>query len=548
MTSWNGAVGETTKTSLKLTSIKGVPRVFKVESSFLVALWIFFIFGYFCIAVYLVENQKLNYYEYPTVIDYDEKIPDDEMMNTTTVFPALLLCNLKPVHIEDNATVIGLMDYLAEVSVNMTRYRRQNVGGMSKGKERKVDAVFSQLYKTQGFLEFIGWERALQYGQTFEQFVVSCLLTSNLGNNVYPCSQVAIISTVTSPHFFNCYTIKLNSDAIKELSPLKFSVILHMGDADDYVHTSFSQVSNDLQSSGVIIQPFTDTIDTQTKGLGLRPGTLSSVHFTMAQRIRRGRPYDQCDVAADEPLYKYITGEPVPYSTKRCTSACIQTVVSEECKCLRSDIHAVHRLEELELPFCGAPRQTFDERIASVLCSLDAPTSIADECNSKCRTQCESMSVISQVSSSKWPRHSQKLGFYKTAIVGRSFENEYPEFKKLNDELTSENVPEVLEELRQLDRIEKNFLKVETIMTDPTIRVTTTKAKISYSDLISSIASFMNMFSGITLIVVVEFFDYIIHLIYAAMGKRNHDEEGTVAKRPEVVLATNYEAEFSVRL
>jgi hypothetical protein len=175
-------------------------------------------------------------------------------------------------------------------------------------------------------------------------------------------------------------------------------------------------------------------------------------------------------------------------------------------------VNAIYGNETMRLPFCGAPNDNFESRLETVICLLGVLANFSRQCDKECFKVCDEMEVSSRLSASQWPRHSQKLGFYKEMIHGRSFAHKYQEYLYLIFERAPDTVDEILDELAKLQKIEKNFLKVEVILTDTMISRVSTRRKISDWDLISTIASFMNMFSGITLIVFVEIIDYIVHV------------------------------------
>jgi hypothetical protein len=133
---------------------------------------------------------------------------------------------------------------------------------------------------------------------------------------------------------------------------------------------------------------------------------------------------------------------------------------------------------------------------------------------------CEEVSIESKLSISEWQRPSQQLGFYSAEIVGRSFEDQYSEYGELEKAATSENIEETLQELEKLTKITDDFLKVDVTRRTRTLAITSAKRKASQWDFMSSAASFMNLFSGVTLIVLVELIDYVIHILYIIADTR----------------------------
>lgn len=536
-------VKQITRTSLQLTSIKGIGRVLRVEHVFLKIIWIFFIALFFIVAIYMVTMQTIEYFSRPTVINFFEEMPTDQSLETNQGFPTALLCNLKPVHMKDNQSVFGIQDYFTTLLANITEYRATYQTSV------ETEAAIEQLYRTAAYFDFIGRETAIKYGQTMENFIVACSMTSDIGDAVYSCDEVADITHILSPTFFNCYSIKVKQQAIIDNHPRKLSVVLHLNAEDDYLNSHFTIESNDFQSSGAMLLLYTTKIDLQNRGLRLSPGELATVSFTMLKRIRLSEPYGTCMKNIKKNLYEVPLGVKSDYNNLLCKSACLQSRISAKCNCLNSDTRAVFSLEELNQPYCAGPRPTFEERLESQLCALVVNLNYSKSCNQVCHKECEERSVEPTVTASQWPTYSQQLSFYNQEIKGQPYADSYSEYGKLLDKvMRDQNISAALNQLQKMTKIKENFLKVDILLSDPSLSIVTSEIKVTQETLISSIASFMNMFSGITLIVFVEVIDYLFHIIVAVCRKKEQRESEPQGKVNGVNSINNASYDFQVRL
>lgn len=537
-------VGEITKTSLQLTSIKGIGRALRMQYMSLKIIWIVFILAFFIIACYIIYLEGVEYFQRQTVINFFEKVPSDRSSENMETFPSTLLCNLKPVHIEDDESVFGVQDYLSSLHANITSYERI----FKSSFETKV--VFEKFYRAAAYADFIGRETAISYGQTLEDFIQMCTVTSSIGDSVYSCSEVAIIEPLFVPHYFNCFIICMRESSLMTLHPRKLSVVLHLNADEDYINSHYSLESNDFQSSGALVLLYTRGIDLTNLGLRLHPGTLSTISFTMSKRKRLTSPYGTCVYQIDRDLLGVPDGTKMKYNQLSCISACLQEKISQQCGCFQSETRAVFMLSEMNQTQCAGPQRSFKRRMRTQVCALLASFQYDQECDQMCPKECEEMLLPTTLSTSQWPSYSQQLAFYEQAIKNKSYADKYAAYDKLLQELNKgeRNITDTLSELQKLTKIEKNFVKVDFVLSSSILTVVTNEIKVTHGSLISSVASFMNMFSGITLIVVVEIIDYIIHVIYAVCSKSRTGKDKAENGVNGISKASNTTHDFEVHL
>ncbi len=62
----------------------------------------------------------------------------------------------------------------------------------------------------EGYYEFVGQDAAAQLGHQMSSLVPLCLFLTTTGHHTeqVPCTQVGRIVPITSPEYYNCYTIE----------------------------------------------------------------------------------------------------------------------------------------------------------------------------------------------------------------------------------------------------------------------------------------------------------------------------------------------------
>jgi hypothetical protein len=185
------------------------------------------------------------------------------------------------------------------------------------------------------------------------------------------------------------------------------------------------------------------------------------------------------------------------------------------------------------LPLCAGPFNTFKYRVEGAKCAQTVASQVSAECHSSCAVSCNRLEVKSTVSVALWPRPSQQLALYEKYIRGRPYDNKFEAYEKIYQEwLETGNVSATLYALGQNNWITKNFIMVEIIRAQLGVEIVADQQKTTGADLISTIGSLMNLYSGITVIIVVELIDFLYQLIIVIFFNQKEELDDKDKKKP----------------
>ncbi|ELT95801.1 hypothetical protein CAPTEDRAFT_195248 [Capitella teleta] len=507
-----------TKESLVLTSLKGVPRIFKAQRTSLKALWI----------ISVVKNAIEAYLEYKTVINNEEVFPKGlEMPSIVNQFPSLTFCNLKVIHHDTNHDFMSAVQYIEEVDRNNTMWKAA-ASNISADELNTLE--FMKLIPA--YYGFIGRKNAIIAGAQFDDFVKQCYIDTDTADYSIDCSQIGNFSQDSIPENFNCYSYRMDPGMETNYQPYKITFLLFVDSGDDFVSTDYTPESKNREAIGVklALHSTTEPFDFKRKSMLLPPGHISAVNIDISQRHRLQAPYGQCTPNTPDAFFVQ-SGANAPYSRKACHAACVQANITEYCGCRDPSMAATYTLAETKLPFCSGPRETYAERMETSQCALLRTAAISTDCHKGCSQACQKLDVTPTLTTALWPRPSQQLGLYKTFIRGKTYADKFKEYESILQEFEKTgNETKALHSLNQFSSIQKNFVLVEVIRSQVGISIVADQVKTTPSDLVSTIGSLLNLYSGITVIILVEIIDYIFNMTVHFLCSKPDDEEENTKK------------------
>ncbi|ELT97682.1 hypothetical protein CAPTEDRAFT_206715 [Capitella teleta] len=489
MVGWWQDVVKVTKNSLLLTTIKGVNRYFKSEYTFLKVWWLLCIGMLFVVAVWQVNDAFQEFLSRDTIVTIKDSELGQAGMNHPITFPAATLCNMKPVHGAKNEK--ELFDYFMDVD--------KNISSLAKQRPLTTDdqSTLSELKTAAAFFQFLGKEKAKQYVQVADNFLVDCVVTSDTPVVAYNCSDVGEIRTVQIPDYFSCFIIYIPPDMFSKIRPRKITAILNLDADDNYINPG--TLESDMQESGAIatISSAIQVPDFAYSSIRIQPGTNMVINMALTLRLRLENPYGDCTPPSGSNLSFAYSSIKIPYTKISCEEACRQTEVTKACQCFSADTKAVFDMNQTQDFYCAGAYPNFDERFNKLKCSIEAMKSAKIRCLEACTRACEELQVSTVVSSSTWPRSSQLISFYNTYIDGQSFADSYAAYKEIEKKyLNTGNVSDTLDKLRKETTIPRNFAKVELKLSSTQITTISDEIKVTELSILSTIASLMNMYSG----------------------------------------------------
>ena len=138
------------------------------------------------------------------------------------------------------------------------------------------------------------------------------------------------------------------------------------------------------------------------------------------------------------------------------------------------------------------------------------------ECREQCGRPCEEVSNHAEMSMVPWPGFKNRVAFYNEFIKGQSFEDKFRNFSERIEEKPIRN--NSLDFLALQRVITEAFLQVTIKLKDQEIVMQTQVPKLDFVSLWSQMGGALNLYAGITFVVLVE----LIEMIYYVFNRPRH--------------------------
>ena len=489
------------RTFAETTSMKGVPRFMKAKSLPLRILWLLSVTGLLLICTAECFFLIQQYLQGPKAIQIKDVDFLKDFYNYPQLFalPGVTVCNQNPLTAYNGHDGVSWQQYLDLVSPLLAN-----------------EPIRERYMSPRGYLEFLGPE-IVRKGQVHD-FIIECSSGSSIESNRYPCDSYAHnITYFPNVQYSQCYTISLDPDVHQDV----ISLTLYL----DEVNRQMVEYSSEI---------------TATRGVAViihAPGqlpTLENAEFAAAGELTKFRVRktlyerlpDSNDPCKDSTLSDQIQdlfGNRYIYSQTGCTLAALQKAILEACGCIYSEFLVFpinHSMQGLR--FCGAVTANASEMAAEIQCAWHTTTvNLTAEIQALCTVPCNETFHSVTVSSSPWPTHTAQLSFYTNFIKDKSFAEYFTAYDGIyNDYMETSDTHKAIDELEKLSLIEKNFARVDIVM--PAMRADLYKVvyQMSFESLLASIGGNLNLWSGISAILLVELLDLFIKLLQYALKPR----------------------------
>ena len=144
------------------------------------------------------------------------------------------------------------------------------------------------------------------------------------------------------------------------------------------------------------------------------------------------------------------------------------------------------------------------------------------ECREKCQRVCSEILHHKEVSMVPWPGFTNRVAFYNEFIKGKPYEKHYRPYSQTINENPSEN--STLDLLLMHRVVTETFLKVTLKVKSQQIIRQTEAPKLEASALMSQLGGALNLYAGITCVLIVE----LIELMYQlCCGRTEQDSADT---------------------
>ncbi len=479
----------------ELTSIKGVGRAIKADIDGLRFMWAAAVVGFFIVTVYNVWSLTDELLMFSTAT----KITEQSIDYAGDTGSEVLLCNVNPYSLaEFNRTSAELDSYrrLIEGWTKLDNETDRETIGMLRS--IRTELLTGQL----GFFQHLGPSEASSLSHSLEHFILSCFVhfLEGVMERKVPCSQAAVrIENVINKEYFNCFKIH-GGEGSGSRPSVGMSFLLHVSD----VRQLNAGVTTGNVGKGALltIGETGSMLNVETQSTELLPGKVNEVRLRRMHRKRLPQPHGSC--IPREELKKKVNENYISqfkYTEESCLSTCIEYHIVETCKC--EDVGQYGTLTRVfkNMSTCGDTADGREMLIQNLQCAQRWRSEFRSRCLHQCPPPCEEEIFEKRVTFLELSRAE-----IDQTLAQEGMQSSVPISATNNLSRTSEDVKS--QELNgsnllvvRLRRDANSFFTVEDV-----------KA-MTISDYLAKIGGTLNLWSGITVFVIVEILDVVVRLI-----------------------------------
>lgn len=472
------------------TSVKGIPRIVKSPTKGLSLMWTIAVMVCLALMLYQISTLLCEYFAYPKITVTSEK-----MLNTTDTgyFPDIVVCNVNPISSLNVASSIPTIEEF--------RDRLQNVTTCSNctEEEQQLLAELEESLLKNGYFQYIGKDSVIDIGHDKEDLLASChlMVIDGLTVSKISCKGKVNITLEVTPSYYNCYRMHLLGNDSK----LGISIVLYL----DNVNLEKVTSSDIIESSSGVVVTLTEPgmfMTMERDGLRFSPSTVNEVKLLIEHRIRLREPYGVCTTS-----YPYHFAVPYRYNTLPCSSVCLELEVAKECSCRDFLSYSIIADMMTNLPYCGDIKASPKELLQRMTCAQNVRKSRFNECFLQCPQQCEEMIYSSKTTQTMWS-FDNIPHLYQKLVKGHRYEKIFEEaWLDYNENKHERNNSELLFLMR------KNFLIFSVELGDYRYMQMEDVPKLTVTNLLSQLGGTLNLWAGITVIVIVEIIEMLVKLV-----------------------------------
>ena len=488
------------------TTVKGVPRVIKAPRRVLRILWTGSTLVFFGLATWQVTLLVIQYLQFSYVTLLTEERLREKPTEEFAMCPAITICNLNPFTGNASSLIqsLGLpgLQAFSELVLDVT-----NCTDCSGENKKLLHRVRNDLLTSHGYYTYIGKEMALQLAHQRDDLILDCHMHLREGFRSYKeqCNINADMEPFTDFSFFKCWILNaaVNTSINHPQTGVGLALHLdnHFGEHYDYLNMRHDYGQH-LGALVVVHEPGTPPM-LRRDSYYLPPGGFFDIKVDITHHTREPNPYGDCREA---PLL--LEGTSWRYSVDGCISVCMEKKIADQCKC--RSLFTLNLMEDTfaGLPYCANPAVGTAALLENSICDERIREFQYQECEEECPHACEETKYTPKISQAVWPPDPFHDIFYDDYVRNRTYEFRYTDLSKYIQSSTGTHLEK--EYLRSL--VSRNFLHADIYVGSNTYLRLTDTPKITPSGFLSQLGGMLNLFAGISIVIVSEIIDALIRL------------------------------------
>ena len=317
------------------------------------------------------------------------------------------------------------------------------------------------------------------------------------------CANLATFEVVPSVEYIVCLRVKFP----KNLAISKVSMTFHIDSFEAESCSLYYNSKNKLTpiSIWVVYAIYYQDI----KNVTLKhqqtapPRVQTSVLFQKQIYTRLSYPYGNC------------IGGMENYNQQICLNDCISRVMVKYCNC---SVHDYIGLKDQEIKNCISIKFNQTKLLENYLCENDAKKRMMEqeEC-SQCEHSCSEIKYTKEVSYTKWPLPHQYSSFYSKLIKSKSYGNRFAPEGEILTKTGSTDFSS------KKDLFNENFVKINFEIKEGAYLEFQEVPKYTLFSFLGTLGGALNLWTGITVVVIVEIIEAVVNMINATILTKVND-------------------------
>ena len=325
----------------------------------------------------------------------------------------------------------------------------------------------------------------------------------------HSCSEFGTVHYFPTPEYFNCYVLGFYNASFN--NPVgRTKLVLYMDNFDR---------KNDTETASNGVRLFFHKRNTfnDENMYFVMPGQKMYLDVSYSYIKQLPQPYGDCIEDPENKIIWTLNGRKLEYSKLGCQYAVYQRLKNYCCGCINENYPIIDfKIDTFDnLTSC---RKISENYVFNYSCIDDETCSNAwDNFETVCPDVCENSAYHISISSFTWPDARDIVAFYKEYIAGRDFEYRFKRF------LTNP--------LQLYKLISENFAKVRISFDLEEIVTFKDSPKFTFTSFISALGGLVNLYSGISFIIVIEIIDFCLNIFCKCCASRKQHSKVSEIKQ-----------------
>lgn len=496
---------------LQLTSLRGVASIVRSTSIFSRLFWTFVIIVLFVLSVFHCLTLITLFASFSLNTVMEEKVYSPETFDVN--LPVAVVCNNHPFQEESEwppdvpkpGEFANTVDKVFACNDSCTEHE---------------DQVYSDIREAikspSGYIQNVQLAKIQKISIRKAEFIIDCkvLVYGTNGISKSPCMDKVIIQEVLYEDRFQCFEIMANKSETRQqggtIRGLQFIFYLNvkvpfLEETPDRglgihrgLYLAFSQYHSKIAAES---PPTSQTISA---------GTHATFNFRVTHRKRLSPPHGNC----------VNHGPALGHDAWRCVDINIGHDILTNCNCTEPISPIENDLNPNVPPYCLNMTLGVDKVLQNFLCRQRVVADHFATSYLNCGMACDELYFDTDAHNFLWPKKTEYETIYANLVLGKPFQSRFSDLGKLLHHNCTDSECEIL--LNRASRIfESNFVKVTYLVGDKFYFEVQDVPKLTSYELFSQIGGALNLWSGITIVVLVELLESVSRMIYRLFKQKD---------------------------